>query len=49
MYIVNNECGFIWILGGTYGIFDGRINELLKHRKTANSSVVRLWNDKEIV
>ena len=39
----------MWILGGTYGIFDGCINELLKHRKTANSSVVRLWNDKEIV
>lgn len=33
--------------GGTYGLFDGRINDLLKQRKTANSTVVQMWRDKK--
>ncbi|XP_061194549.1 uncharacterized protein LOC133202707 isoform X2 [Saccostrea echinata] len=31
--------------GGTFGLFDGRINHLLKQRNTPNSSQIHIWTD----
>ncbi|XP_062579033.1 uncharacterized protein LOC134240937 [Saccostrea cucullata] len=32
--------------GGTFGLFDGRMNQLLKQRNTPNSSHIHIWNEK---